>query len=107
MIGLLMFLWDSARDTSGICLGKAADNSDDAVSVLEGCDQGDLECKLVSKLSRRHKPDHLFPTKDAPPNHPVALQLHKAKMARPIQRYHLKQIIDARVCANIPPQTPR
>lgn len=44
----------------------------------------------------------IFPRKDAPPNHPVALQLHKAKMARPIQRYHLKQIIDARVCFKFP-----
>ncbi|KAI5452807.1 hypothetical protein NCC49_000552 [Naganishia albida] len=42
---------------------------------------------------------------DTPPNHPVALQLHKAKAMRPVQRYHLKQIIDARANALQGPRT--
>ncbi|KAH8078235.1 isoprenoid synthase domain-containing protein [Filobasidium floriforme] len=33
---------------------------------------------------------------DKPPNHPVALMLHQAKLARPVQRYYLKQMIDVR-----------
>lgn len=36
---------------------------------------------------------------DKPPHHPVAEQLAKARRHRPIQRYHLKQLIDVRANA--------
>ncbi len=36
---------------------------------------------------------------DKPPKHPVAIQLAEAKRVRPVQRYYLKQMIDARVSA--------
>ncbi|GHJ86541.1 hypothetical protein NliqN6_2943 [Naganishia liquefaciens] len=64
--------------------------------------------QFINRTRHGPSPDHSLPIyliKDAPPNHPVALQLHKAKMMRPIQRYHLKQIIDARANALQGPRT--
>ena len=51
-VDVCCLLWTIARNTPGFCFGKAADDSDDAVSVLERCDQVNLECESVHQQNQ-------------------------------------------------------